>query len=112
MSPVGAALNVGLCICTCQMDEKKLLNMMTFCLASACDSLNSNQLVRYFMPPSLSRMSFNVEPLYTGLISALSSLAGSGTINLTLPFTFGTSKKLLHHSVVLSMPRGTVSCYL
>ena len=59
------------------------------------------------MPASLGRISCNVGPLYTGLISTLLNLARSRH-NLTLQFALGTSMMLLHHSDVLSKPRGTI----
>ena len=54
-------------------------------------------------------MSFNVGPLWTGLINAWFNLAGSKH-NLTLPFALGTNTKLLHHSTVLSIPSGVIMC--
>ena len=59
------------------------------------------------MPASLSRISFNVRPLCT---SALLSLAGS-RLNHTLPLALEASKKLLYHSNVSSMPKGTICCF-
>ena len=63
------------------------------------------------MPASLGRISLNVRPLCTGVISALSSLAGSRQ-DLSLPFIFilGTSTKLLNHSYYSSMPRDANIC--
>ena len=55
---------------------------------------------------------FSVGPLCIGLINAWLSHAGSKH-SLTLPFALGTNTKLLHHSAVLSIPRGvmmSISC--
>ena len=54
------------------------------------------------MPASLGRISFNVGPLCTGLISALLSLDRFRN-NHTLPLALGTSTKLLSHSDVSFM---------
>ena len=63
------------------------------------------------MPANHGRMSFNVRPPCTSLISTLLSLDLFRQI-VTLPFTLGTSTKLLLHSYVSSMPRGTIICCL
>ena len=54
---------------------------------------------------------FRVMPMWTGLISTLLHLAGSKHC-LYLPFALGSSKKLLHHSGILSMPSETIICCL
>ena len=56
---------------------------------------------------SLGSMSFNVGPLYMGLIKAWFNCAGSKH-NLTLPLALGTNTKLLHHSDILSIPSGVI----
>ena len=61
---------------------------------------------------SLSSMLFNVGPLCIGLINAWLSHAGSKHSH-TIPFALGTNTKLLHHSTILSTPRGammSISC--
>ena len=63
------------------------------------------------MPASLGRMSFNVGPLCTGLISTSLSLARSRH-SVTLSFALWTSTKLLHHLNVLYMLSGTIICCL
>ena len=63
------------------------------------------------MSASLQRMTFNVGPVCTALISALLSLVRYRH-NPTLPFAVGTSIKLLQHSDFQSMPRGTIICCL
>ena len=101
---------IVLCICMCQMDKKNVL----------FDELSSSFIlwkpafasisVIYFMPAGLSRMSFKVRPLCTGLISTLLNLARS-RYSLILSFTLGTIMKLLHHPEVFSMPMGTIICW-
>ena len=59
----------------------------------------------YFTLLSLGGISFNVGPLWMGLISTWYILAGSKH-NLTLPFALGTNRKLLHHYTNSSIPRG------
>ena len=61
----------------------------------------------YFTLLSLGGISFNVGPIWMGLISAWFSLTSSNH-SLTLPFALGTNTKLLHHSVNLSIPRGVM----
>ena len=61
------------------------------------------------MSASLGRMSFRVQPLWTGLISTLLSLAGSKH-NCTLQLAFGSRIKLLYHSAVSSTSNGTIMC--
>ena len=61
----------------------------------------------YFTLLNLGSMSFNVGPLWTGLINASFNLAGSKH-NLTLQFAFGTNTKLLHHTAVSSTPSGVI----
>ena len=65
--------------------------------------------VRCLTPANLSRISLNVGPLYTGLISILLSLARSRH-NHILPFIFGTMTKLLYYSDDSSAPGGTTIC--
>ena len=66
--------------------------------------------VRYLTPANLGKKSLRVEPLSIGLIRTLFNQAGSKH-NLTLPFAFATSTKLLHHSYVSSTSRGTIIVY-
>ena len=61
------------------------------------------------MHATLGRISFNVGPLCTCLISSLLSLAGSRH-NCTLSLVLGASEKLLHHSDVSCTPRGITTC--
>ena len=65
--------------------------------------------VRYLITASLGRISFNVGPLCTGLLSALLSLARFSH-NCILPLAFRTRKKLLHHSHVSYTSSGTIIC--
>ena len=62
---------------------------------------------RYFALLSFGRISFRVDPLCIGLISAWFRHAGSRH-NLTLPLALVTNTKLLHHSDVLSTPSGAI----
>ena len=99
---------VVLCIITCQIDKKTLLNMMTFHLVWDSDSLSFHLIMSGISNHvSLSRMSFSAGPPCGYLISALLYLAGS-RYSLTFPFPLGTSMKLLHYSNVSSTPSGTI----
>ena len=84
--------------------------MMPFHLPLDYDSHSLHQVnVMHLMPAGLSRISFNIEPLHAGLISALLRLAWSWHIH-TLPQVLGKGTKLMHLSNVLSMPRATIIC--
>ena len=61
------------------------------------------------MPASLSRITFNVGPLCTSLISTLLSLARSRHKH-TIPLDLGARMNVLHHSEVSFMPRSTIIC--
>ena len=70
-------------------------------------------MVMYCMIVSLGSMSFNVGVPCIGLINTLSFLGSKH--RCTIPLGFGTKMKLLHHSVVSSIPSGPVffcSCSL
>ena len=58
---------------------------------------------KYLTLVSFGNMSLKVGLLWTGYVSAWLSPAGSKH-NLSFPFSFGTSTKLLHHSGVSYMP--------
>ena len=61
---------------------------------------------------SFGSMSFSIGPLCIGLINTWLSHTGSKHSH-TLPFALGTNTKLLHHSAILSTPRGammSISC--
>ena len=66
--------------------------------------------MRYLKPASPGRISFNIGPLCTSLISAFLSLARSRH-NHALPFALGTTMKLLHHSDVSFTPKDTIICF-
>ena len=65
----------------------------------------------YFKLSSVGSISFNVGPLWMGLISAWFSLTRS-KYSLTLLFALGTNTKQLHHSVILSILRGAMMSIL
>ena len=65
---------------------------------------------KYFTLFNFGKISLSVGPPWTGLRSAWMCLARSRHSH-TLPLGFGMSIKLLHHSVISSMPKGvTLSC--
>ena len=64
----------------------------------------------YFTLHNLGKISLSVGPLWTGLLSAWFSFAGS-KYSLTFPLGLVMRTKLLHHSAVSAMPSGVmVSC--
>ena len=63
--------------------------------------------VRYLTPASLGRVLLNIGPLCTGFTSTIWSLVESSN-NYTLPLPFGTRTKLLHHSDISPISRGTI----
>ena len=65
---------------------------------------------RYCALFNLQNISLSIGPLWTGLISAWLTLAGSRH-NLTFPFSFGTNTKLLHDSAVSFLPSGAIISY-
>ena len=65
--------------------------------------------IRCLTPANLSKMSLKIGSLWIGLIRTLFNHARSKH-NLTLPLAFGAIIKLLHHSNVLPVSRGTVVC--
>ena len=65
--------------------------------------------MRHVTPANWGKI-FRIQLLWTGLISALLSLALCRH-SLTLPFALWTNINLLHHSDVSSMASGTVICW-
>ena len=57
----------------------------------------------YLTPVSFGSMSFNVRPLWIGLINALFNCTGS-RYKLTFPLALGTKMKLLHYCDISSSP--------
>ena len=58
--------------------------------------------MRYFTCVNIDSILFSIEPLWRGLISALSSFAGSRH-SIAFPFALDTNTKLLHHSDMSEM---------
>ena len=102
MSPTGAALNGG---CLYLYLPNWHVNVVRYDNFSSNFRLWYPELASitdiYLTLLSLGSISFNVGPLYIGLINAWYSHAGSKH-NLTLPLALGTNTKLLHHSATSS----------
>ena len=110
ISPVSHNQMAVICTCTYQKDKEKLLGVMIACLAFTFWYPGLALIsIRYLTPANQVKMLLRIGPLWIGLIRTLFNCAGSKH-SLTLPFTFGSSVKLLHHSDVSSMSRSTMIC--
>ena len=107
ISPAWTALN-GSCVhLYLPKIHADILGMKNFHLMSGYDSPGWHYECKVMYKCKLRKISLVVGPMYTGLISVWFSHLWQWH-NLPFPLCLGTSTKLLHHSDVLSIPKGTI----
>ena len=109
MSPIGTTPNGNHMYLYMQNGQENVVNYDSLSNFSLLKSSGDIMRVRCLAHASLGRISFNVGPLLTSLISTLLSVVGPRH-NCTLQVAFGTRTHLIYYSNVSFKPKGTIIC--